>query len=55
MGGAIVYRASAAVVWAPIEMNSIKLSSLKHYVEVKGAKLHVDVGLSDGTHYGFSV
>jgi len=36
-------------------MNSIKLSSLKRYVEVTGGKLHVDVELSDGTHYGFSV
>ena len=36
-------------------MNLIKLSSLKRYFEAMGGKLHVDVELLGGTHYGFSV
>lgn len=33
----------------------IKLSSLKKYVEATGAKLHLDIELPDGSHYGFPV
>lgn len=31
----------------------LKLSSLKRYVEAAGGKLHLDIELPDGTHYGF--
>jgi len=33
----------------------IKLSSLKKYIEATGGKLRLDVEMSDGSHYGFSV
>ncbi len=33
----------------------IKLSSLKKYVEAAGGKLNLDIELSDGSHFGFSV
>lgn len=33
----------------------IKLSSLKRYVEAAGGKLHVNVELPDGSHYGFTL
>ncbi len=33
----------------------IKLSTLKKYVEAIGGKLHIDVEMSDGNHFGFSV
>jgi DNA-binding XRE family transcriptional regulator len=31
----------------------LKLSTLKRYVEAAGGKLHLDVELADGSHYGF--
>ena len=33
----------------------LKLSSLKRYVEATGGKLHIDIELPDGSHYGFTV
>ncbi|CAN2039089.1 Helix-turn-helix transcriptional regulator [Candidatus Magnetomoraceae bacterium gMMP-15] len=33
----------------------IKLSSLKKYIEAIGGKLNLDIELSDGSHFGFSV
>ncbi len=33
----------------------IKLSSLKKYVEATGGKLSLDIEMSDGSHFGFSV
>jgi len=33
----------------------VKLSSLKKYIEATGGKLRLDVEMSDGSHYGFSV
>ena len=33
----------------------LKLSTLKRYIEALGGKLHLDVELPDGTHYGFVV
>jgi len=33
----------------------IKLSSLKKYIEATGGKLRLDVEMSDGSHFGFSV
>jgi len=33
----------------------IKLSSLKKYIEATGGKLRLDIELSDGSHYEFSV
>jgi predicted XRE-type DNA-binding protein len=33
----------------------IKLSSLKKYIEATGGKLRLDIEMSDGSHYGFSV
>jgi DNA-binding XRE family transcriptional regulator len=35
--------------------HDIKLSSLKRYVEATGGKLHIDVELSDGSHFWFRV
>jgi predicted transcriptional regulator len=32
-----------------------KLYSLKKYIEATGGKLRLDVEMSDGSHYGFSV
>ncbi len=37
------------------EGQDIKLSSLKKYIEATGGKLRLDVEMSDGSHYGFSV
>ena len=33
----------------------IKLSSLKKYIEATGGKLRLDIEMSNGSHYGFSV
>ncbi|CAK6491530.1 hypothetical protein PANNVG_01284 [Pantoea sp. Nvir] len=33
----------------------LRLSTLKRYVEAAGGKLHLDIELPDGTHYGFQV
>ncbi len=33
----------------------IKLSSLKKYIEATGGKLRLDIEMSDGSYYGFSV
>ena len=33
----------------------IKLSSLKKYIEATGGKLRLDIEMSDGSHFGFSV
>ncbi len=33
----------------------IKLSTLKKYIEAIGGKLNIDVEMSDGSHFGFSV
>lgn len=33
----------------------IKLSSLKKYIEAIGGKLRIDIEMSDGSHFGFSV
>ncbi len=33
----------------------IKLSSLKKYIEATGGKLNLDIEMSDGSHFGFSV
>jgi DNA-binding XRE family transcriptional regulator len=33
----------------------IKLSTLKKYVEATGSKLKLDIEMSDGNHFGFSV
>jgi len=33
----------------------IKLSTLKKYVEATGCKLKLDIEMSDGNHFGFSV
>ncbi len=33
----------------------IKLSLLKKYIEATGGKLRIDVEMSDGSHFGFSV
>ncbi|WP_279028943.1 helix-turn-helix domain-containing protein [Gibbsiella quercinecans] len=33
----------------------LKLSTLKRYVEAAGGKLHLDVELPDGSHYGFAL
>jgi len=33
----------------------IKLSSLKKYIEATGGKLNIDIEMSDGSHFGFSV
>lgn len=33
----------------------IKLSTLKRYIEAAGGKLHLDVELPDGSHFGFSL
>ena len=33
----------------------IKLSTLKKYLEAAGCKLNLDIELSDGSHFGFSV
>ncbi|MCU7837706.1 MAG: helix-turn-helix domain-containing protein [gamma proteobacterium symbiont of Taylorina sp.] len=33
----------------------IKLSSLKKYIEATGGKLRLDIEMSDGSHYDFSV
>ncbi|WP_456243445.1 helix-turn-helix domain-containing protein [Thiorhodovibrio winogradskyi] len=35
--------------------HDLKLSSLKRYVEATGGKLRIDVELSDGSHFGFSL
>jgi hypothetical protein len=35
--------------------HDIKFSSLKRYVEATGGKLHIDLELPDGSHYGFRV
>ena len=33
----------------------IKLSTLKKYIEAAGCKLKLDIEMSDGSHYGFSI
>lgn len=33
----------------------IKLSSLKKYIEATGGKLRLDIEMSDGSHFDFSV
>ena len=33
----------------------MKLSSLKKYIEATGGKLHIDIEMSDGIHFNFSV
>ncbi len=35
--------------------HDMKLSSLKKYIEATGGKLHIDIEMSDGSHFGFSV
>ena len=37
------------------EGQDIKLSTLKKYIEAIGGKLNIDVEMSDGSHFGFSV
>lgn len=34
---------------------NLTLASIKRYVEASGSKLHLDVELPDGTHYGFGI
>ena len=33
----------------------IKLSTLKKYIEATGCKLNLDIEMSDGSHFGFSI
>ena len=33
----------------------IKLSTLKKYIEAAGCKLSLDIEMSDGSHFGFSI
>jgi len=33
----------------------IKLSTLKKYIEAAGCKLNLDIEMSDGSHFGFSI
>jgi len=33
----------------------IKLSTLKKYIEAAGCKLKLDIEMSDGSHFGFSI